>query len=176
MLTCFRIDRIRSWAKAHASNRDVAAPPADNARRDQDDEKAPATQRNTDLTQDNPGASADPGGAKGTEGSPNALTRTKDGIIRCFVKHTKDAVCYSWVNVLLVFVPVGIAAEAVHLSPAVIFAMNAVAIVPLAGLLSHATESVASRLGDTVGALLNVTFGNAVELIILYACVSNHLV
>ncbi len=48
----------------------------------------------------------------------------------------------------------------------VIFAMNAIAIIPLAGLLSHATESVASRLGDTVGALLNVTFGNAVELII----------
>jgi len=47
----------------------------------------------------------------------------------------------------------------------VIFATNAVAIVPLAALLSHATESVASRLGDTVGAL-NVTFGNAVELII----------
>ncbi len=48
----------------------------------------------------------------------------------------------------------------------VIFAMNALAIVPLASLLSYATESVASRLGDTIGALLNVTFGNAVELII----------
>jgi Ca2+:H+ antiporter len=48
----------------------------------------------------------------------------------------------------------------------VVFAMNAVAIVPLAGVLSYATESVASRLGDTVGALMNVTFGNAVELII----------
>lgn len=48
----------------------------------------------------------------------------------------------------------------------VVFAMNAIAIVPLAGLLSHATESVASRTGDTVGALINVTFGNAVELII----------
>jgi Ca2+:H+ antiporter len=90
----------------------------------------------------------------------------KDGSIR-FVRHTKHALCHSWVNVLLVFVPVGIACEAVKLSPAVIFAMNAVAIIPLAGLLSHATESVASRLGDTVGALINVTFGNAVELIIL---------
>lgn len=48
----------------------------------------------------------------------------------------------------------------------VVFAINAIAIVPLAGLLSHATESVASRMGDTVGALINVTFGNAVELII----------
>ena len=47
--------------------------------------------------------------------------------------------------------------------------MNAVAIVPLAGLLAHATESVASEMGDTIGSLMNVTFGNAVELIILYA-------
>jgi Ca2+/H+ antiporter len=44
--------------------------------------------------------------------------------------------------------------------------MNAVAIVPLAGLLTYATESLASYVGDTVGALMNVTFGNAVELII----------
>lgn len=44
--------------------------------------------------------------------------------------------------------------------------MNAITIVPLAGLLSYAIESVASRIGDTVGTLINVTFGNALELII----------
>ena len=80
----------------------------------------------------------------------------------------KEILLSSWINVLLVFVPVGIAADAANLNPTIVFAMNAVAIVPLAGLLSHATESVAKRLGDTVGALMNVTFGNAVELIILY--------
>jgi len=53
------------------------------------------------------------------------------------------------------------------LSPTIIFAMNAIAIIPLAGLLTHATETVAASLGDTLGALLNVSFGNAVELIIL---------
>ena len=83
-----------------------------------------------------------------------------------FVQHMKDAIFHSWINVLLVFVPAGIIVEAVGASPAIIFSMNAVAIVPLAGLLSHATESVAIRLGDTLGALLNVSFGNAVELII----------
>lgn len=90
----------------------------------------------------------------------------RNGTVR-FGRHTKEALFHSWVNVLLVFVPVGIVVEAIGLNPAVIFAMNAVAIVPLAGILSHATECVASRLGDTVGALINVTFGNAVELIIL---------
>ncbi|KAK0671032.1 putative calcium transporter [Cercophora samala] len=72
----------------------------------------------------------------------------------------------SIVNVLLVFVPVGFAVRFAHLPAGVIFSVNAVAIIPLAGLLSQATESVASRMGDTVGALMNVTFGNAVELII----------
>ncbi|KAB8304210.1 hypothetical protein EYC80_003628 [Monilinia laxa] len=59
----------------------------------------------------------------------------------------KHIILSSIINILLVFVPVGIAAYAV-------------------GLLSHATESVAKRMGDTIGALMNVTFGNAVELII----------
>jgi Ca2+:H+ antiporter len=52
------------------------------------------------------------------------------------------------------------------LSPAIVFSMNAIAIIPLAGLLAHATEAVAARVGDALGALLNVSFGNAVELIL----------
>lgn len=72
------------------------------------------------------------------------------------------------VNLMLVFVPVGIVVSQLpSSSPGLVFAMNALAIVPLAGLLSYATESVARKLGDSLGALLNVTFGNAVELIIL---------
>ena len=71
-------------------------------------------------------------------------------------------------NALLVFVPIAILVEVLHVDKRIVFAMNAIAIIPLAGLLSHATESVACDLGDTIGALMNVTFGNAVELIILY--------
>ncbi|KAF2865242.1 Sodium/calcium exchanger protein-domain-containing protein [Massariosphaeria phaeospora] len=96
---------------------------------------------------------------------PPMPARMKAGTIR-FLNHTKDALFYSWINVLLVFVPIGIASKLAHLSPEIIFAMNAVAIVPLAGLLAHATEAVAARLGDALGALLNVSFGNAVELIL----------
>ncbi|KAF1958482.1 calcium/proton exchanger [Byssothecium circinans] len=92
-------------------------------------------------------------------------TRIKNGTKR-FGQHTKNAIFHSWINLLLVFVPVGIASHAAHLSPAIIFAMNALAIIPLAGMLAHATEAVAARLGDTLGALLNVSFGNAVELIL----------
>lgn len=80
----------------------------------------------------------------------------------------RSIILSSYINILLVFVPVGIASKVAGLQPGVIFGMNAIAIVPLAGLLSHSTESVAKRMGDTIGALMNVTFGNAVELIILY--------
>ncbi|KAH7034724.1 Sodium/calcium exchanger protein-domain-containing protein [Microdochium trichocladiopsis] len=96
----------------------------------------------------------DPAGQK-----PNVAVR--------FFLVSKKIIFHSWINVFLVFVPVGIAvAEIPGMPPGAIFGVNAVAIVPLAALLSHATESVARKMGDTVGALLNVTFGNAVELII----------
>ena len=84
-----------------------------------------------------------------------------------FYEACKEILLSSWMNLLLVFVPVGIAVEAAGVDKTIVFAVNAIAIIPLAGLLSHATESVASELGDTIGALMNVTFGNAVELIIL---------
>ncbi|KAI9047439.1 hypothetical protein LZ554_008158 [Drepanopeziza brunnea f. sp. 'monogermtubi'] len=90
----------------------------------------------------------------------------KKNVAMRFWLTSKSIILSSYINLLLVFVPVGIAAKVANLSPGIVFAMNALAIVPLAGLLSHATESVAKRMGDTIGALLNVTFGNAVELII----------
>ena len=91
----------------------------------------------------------------------------KKNVAMRFWLTAKSILLSSYINLLLVFVPIGIAAKAAKLSPGIIFGMNAIAIVPLAGLLSHATESVAKRMGDTIGALMNVTFGNAVELIIL---------
>lgn len=96
---------------------------------------------------------------------PWSPTRVKAGAIR-FLHHLKNAITHSWINILLVFVPIGIAVEAAHLSPEIVFSMNAIAIIPLAGLLAHATEVVAARVGDALGALLNVSFGNAVELIL----------
>src|ERR1700687_770934 len=47
-----------------------------------------------------------------------------------------------------------------------VFVLAVLAIVPLAALLSHATESVAAKTGDTVGGLLNATLGNLTELVI----------
>ena len=72
----------------------------------------------------------------------------------------------NYVNVLLVFVPLGIIAGLAGWNPTVVFTLNFFAIIPLASLLAFATEEVAVPLGQTVGGLLNATFGNAVELIV----------
>ncbi len=68
---------------------------------------------------------------------------------------------------LLAFVPLVLVAE--HRRPeahTLLFVLSVLAIVPLAALLSLATESVAARTGDAVGGLLNATLGNLTELVI----------
>jgi Ca2+:H+ antiporter len=71
---------------------------------------------------------------------------------------------------LLVFVPVlWLVAKLVPGAHTLLFILSVLAIVPLAVLLSHATESVAERTGDTVGGLLNATLGNLTELVIATA-------
>jgi Ca2+:H+ antiporter len=67
---------------------------------------------------------------------------------------------------LLLFVPLAIGAELRHASPVLVFALSALAIVPLSGFLGRATEEIAVHTGPTVGGLLNATLGNLAELII----------
>jgi Ca2+:H+ antiporter len=69
-------------------------------------------------------------------------------------------------NILLLFVPAAIAAEYMHAGPVVVFALSAMAIIPLSGYLGRATEELASYTGPTLGGLLNATLGNLAELII----------
>ncbi|RCH99207.1 hypothetical protein CU097_010524 [Rhizopus azygosporus] len=73
----------------------------------------------------------------------------------------------SYVNLFLIFVPIAIIfSTLIHASDTTVFTLNFIAIIPLAKLLGFATEEIALRSGSTVGALLNATFGNAVELIL----------
>src|SRR3954469_20864994 len=68
---------------------------------------------------------------------------------------------------LLVFVPVVLVMEKTKPeSHTLLFVLSVLAILPLAVLLSHATESVAAKTGDSVGGLLNSTLGNLTELVI----------
>jgi len=71
---------------------------------------------------------------------------------------------------LLAFVPALFTAKALASeSHTVLFVLSVLSIVPLAGLLSRATESVAAKTGDTIGGLLNATLGNLTELVIAIA-------
>src|SRR5690348_7446592 len=71
---------------------------------------------------------------------------------------------------LLAFVPVVFASQKFKPEAhTLLFVLSVLAIVPLAALLSHATESVAAKTGDTVGGLLNATLGNLTELVIALA-------
>lgn len=80
----------------------------------------------------------------------------------------------SKLNVLLIFVPVGITLNFIPGMPAVlVFACNTIALVPLSSLLSYATECIASELGDTIGALINISLGNLIELITLFVALKD---
>jgi Ca2+:H+ antiporter len=69
-----------------------------------------------------------------------------------------------------VFVPIALGAEKLnHEAHTLHFVLSVLAILPLAVLLSHATESVAAKTGDSVGGLLNATLGNLTELVIAIA-------
>src|SRR5262245_52444189 len=71
---------------------------------------------------------------------------------------------------LLVFVPAVLVGNRLKPeSQTLLFILSVLAIVPLAALLSLATESVAAKTGDTVGGLLNATLGNLTELVIAVA-------
>jgi Ca2+:H+ antiporter len=79
-------------------------------------------------------------------------------------------------NWLLIFVPIAIALRFwPGANDTALFACSALAIIPLAGLIGCATEALAARAGAAIGGLLNVTFGNAAELIIALIALSKGL-
>src|SRR5512139_1506009 len=86
------------------------------------------------------------------------------------MKHLLHEIRHNPLLWLLALVPVVFVAQKFwHESHTLLFVLSVLAIVPLAALLSHATESVAAKTGDAVGGLLNATLGNLTELIIALA-------
>lgn len=74
--------------------------------------------------------------------------------------------CPDYVSFLLLIIPVAIVAGELGWDPTTVFILNFFTIIPLAAVLSFATEETAIRLGETLVGLLNATFGNAVELVV----------
>ncbi|KAJ2901353.1 hypothetical protein GGI21_004707, partial [Coemansia aciculifera] len=96
------------------------------------------------------------GGGRGG-GSPRGIT---------VLSSLRNAALASWLNVLLVFVPLGYLAHYLQWPVVAVFVLNYLAIIPLSALMGFATEEVCIRLGPTWGGVINAAFGNAVELIV----------
>ncbi|KAH6692354.1 vacuolar calcium ion transporter [Plectosphaerella plurivora] len=101
--------------------------------------------------------------------------RLRLGKIARFTRWLRSTVSSSWVNGLLIFVPFGLVSYMLHFNPFLTFVLNGIAIIPLSALLTDATEKISNDAGDTVGALLNISLGNLVELIILVALINNQI-
>jgi Ca2+:H+ antiporter len=71
-----------------------------------------------------------------------------------------------WLSLLILAAPAAVGASALHAPPLAPFVLASLGLVPLAGLIGLATETLAERLGHGIGGLLNATFGNAAEIII----------
>jgi Ca2+:H+ antiporter len=71
-----------------------------------------------------------------------------------------------WPYTLVPFIPIAILLELTHASPAIVFITSALGVIPTAALMGRATEELAARSGPGIGGFLNVTFGNAPEIII----------
>jgi Ca2+:H+ antiporter len=66
------------------------------------------------------------------------------------------------------FIPVAVALELADAGPVLVFGAAALAVIPCAAVMGEATEAIAAKTGPGIGGLLNVTFGNAPELIIAF--------
>jgi len=73
---------------------------------------------------------------------------------------------HGWPYLLIPFIPAAVALELAHAASGLIFFAAALGVIPTAALMGRATEEVAAKSGPGIGGFLNVTFGNAPELII----------
>jgi Ca2+:H+ antiporter len=80
----------------------------------------------------------------------------------------KNLIAKHGLDLLLIFIPLAAILHYTHQPPIWTFLASGLAIVPLAGWMGRATESLASKLGAGIGGLLNATFGNAAEMIIAF--------
>src|SRR3954453_4443915 len=71
-----------------------------------------------------------------------------------------------WPYLLVPFIPIAVILEFGHVGAVPRFFASTLGVLPTAGLMGHGTEDLAARAGPGIGGLLNVTFGNAPELII----------
>ena len=78
--------------------------------------------------------------------------------------------------ILLLFIPVSIAAHFLEWGESIVFLTAGIGIIPLAAYMGEATEEIAVVVGPNLGGLLNATFGNATELILAFVALKGGLI
>ncbi|HYX55575.1 MAG TPA: calcium/proton exchanger [Nitrososphaeraceae archaeon] len=84
------------------------------------------------------------------------------------LKLSKSSILY----LLIIFTPMAVTLEFVHADHIIIFVIAAIALIPLAKLIGDSTEHLSIHYGSSLGSLLNVTFGNAAEIIIAIVAIN----
>ncbi|KAL4077262.1 Sodium/calcium exchanger protein-domain-containing protein [Scleroderma yunnanense] len=107
-----------------------------------------------------------------SETSP-LLTNDEPRLEPTWIKSFSYFLFGSWVNILLLFVPLSAISHHLNWDAALRFMFSFIAIIPLAKLLGEATDQLSDKLGQTLSGLLNASFGNAVEIIIGIAALIN---
>jgi Ca2+:H+ antiporter len=79
------------------------------------------------------------------------------------------------VHALGIFIPIAVGLELAHAAPLLVFSAAALGVIPTAAVMGEATEHLAARTGPGIGGFLNVTFGNAPELIIAFFALNEGL-
>jgi len=147
--------------------------------RSEDDQVSDLKNRNTDISPNSAGAREQKGGIRRRirqvfhksnkseiDGGNVDSKKKKHGKHIPIGTQIRAVLFGSWINLLLICVPVGIALNYAKVDGKIIFVINFIAIIPLAAMLSFATEELAMYVGETLGGLLNASFGNATELIV----------
>src|SRR6058998_1171217 len=81
----------------------------------------------------------------------------------------------SWPYLLSPLIPAAVIVDLANAPAVAVFFVSAAALIPPAAMMGRATEELAERSGNVIGGLLNVTFGNAPELIIALFALSKGL-
>ncbi|MDQ3840036.1 MAG: cation transporter, partial [Thermoproteota archaeon] len=83
---------------------------------------------------------------------------------------------FSPIYFILIFTPIAIVLDFINTDHIVMFVIASIALIPLAKLIGDSTEHLSLHYGATLGSLLNVTFGNAAEIIIAVVAINAGLI
>lgn len=103
------------------------------------------------------------------------VERSDDVKVYSFSAGARAIILTGPLNLLLIAVPIGIIGYFAGWNDGVVFAFSLLAIAPLAERLGFCTEQVAIHTNDSIGGLLNATFGNATELIVAISALARGL-